>query len=122
MAASHPEMFRPSTVDESPLLKLVENHLLLSHAVLLWRSAKDEDILTPSTNKIVVLTSFLQRGFGLSACEFLRGLHHYKVELVHLNPNSDSSDCHVCPSVRGLSCHPPKFLTLQALLFLEIPT
>jgi hypothetical protein len=38
---------------------------------------------------LVVLTSFFQRGFGLPTCEFLRGLlHHYEIELVHLNPNS----------------------------------
>jgi hypothetical protein len=37
----------------------------------------------------MVLSSFFQRGFGLPTCEFLRGLlHHYEIELVHLNPNS----------------------------------
>jgi hypothetical protein len=36
MVASHPEMFLPSTVDEDELLKLVENHLLPSRAILQW--------------------------------------------------------------------------------------
>jgi hypothetical protein len=37
----------------------------------------------------MVLTSFFEWGFCLSSCEFLRGLlHHCKIELVHLNPNS----------------------------------
>jgi hypothetical protein len=37
----------------------------------------------------MVLTSFFQHRFGLPTCEFLCGLlHHYKSELVHLNPNS----------------------------------
>jgi hypothetical protein len=50
---------------------------------------KDEDIPTTNTNEIVVLTSFFEWGFCLPSCEFLRGLlHHYKIELVHLNPNS----------------------------------
>jgi hypothetical protein len=36
-----------------------------------------------------VLTSFFKRGSGLPTCEFLRSLlHHYEIELVHLNPNS----------------------------------
>jgi hypothetical protein len=48
-----------------------------------------EDIPTPHTNEIVVLSSFFQHRFGLPTCEFLRGLHHhYQIELVHLNPNS----------------------------------
>jgi hypothetical protein len=37
----------------------------------------------------VVLTSFFQCGFKLPTCEFLHKLlHHYEIELVHLNPNS----------------------------------
>jgi hypothetical protein len=36
----------------------------------------------------VVLSSFFQRGFGLPACDFLRGLLGlYQIELAHLNPN-----------------------------------
>jgi hypothetical protein len=82
-------MFWPSTIDESELLKLIENHLLPSHAVLQWQSANDEDIPTPNTNEIIVLTSFFQHEFGLPTCEFLHGLlHYYKIELVDLNPNS----------------------------------
>jgi hypothetical protein len=38
---------------------------------------------------IVVLSSFFPRGFGLPTYEFLHDLlHHYQIELVHLNPNS----------------------------------
>jgi hypothetical protein len=53
-----------------------------------WRSAIGEDIPTPNTKEIVVLTSFFQRGFGLPTYEFLHGLlHHYQIELIHLNPD-----------------------------------
>jgi hypothetical protein len=32
---------------------------------------------------------FFQRGYGLSSCDFFRELlDHYKIELVHLNPNA----------------------------------
>jgi hypothetical protein len=53
MAASHPEIFRPSTVDESKPLKLIDNHLLPNHAVLQWRPAKDGDV-TPCVTKILI--------------------------------------------------------------------
>jgi hypothetical protein len=37
----------------------------------------------------VVFSSFFQRRFGLLACDIFHGLlDHYKIELVHLNPNS----------------------------------
>jgi hypothetical protein len=87
-ATSHLDMFNPSSVDEGELLRLIKNHLLPSYAILQWRPANNEDIPTPNTNEIVVLTSFFQRGFGLPYCEFLCSLlHNYKIELVHLNPN-----------------------------------
>jgi hypothetical protein len=89
MAALHPHLFQPSVVDESEIHKLVVNHLLPDRAVLQWRPAAREDIPTPNTNEIVVFSSFFQHGFGLLACDFLYGLlDHYKIELVHLNPNS----------------------------------
>jgi hypothetical protein len=89
MAASHLEMFKPSSVDESELLKLVENHLLPNCAMLQWRPVKGEDIPTPNIKDIVVLTSFFQCGFSLATRKFHRGLlHHYQIELVHLNSNS----------------------------------
>jgi hypothetical protein len=76
-------------VDESEILKLVENHFLPNRVVLQWRPTKGEDIPTPNTKEIVVFSSFFQRGFGLPACNFLRNLlQHYQIELVHLNPNS----------------------------------
>jgi hypothetical protein len=50
---------------------------------------KGEDIHTPNTNEIMVLSSFFSCGFGLPTCEFLHGLlHHYQIELVHLNRNT----------------------------------
>jgi hypothetical protein len=89
MAASNPHLFRSSVVDEKELHKLVANHFLLDHAMLQWCPAAREDIPTPNKNEIVVFPSFFQRGFGLLAYNFFRGLlDHYKIKLVHLNPNS----------------------------------
>jgi hypothetical protein len=57
--------------------------------MLQWEPATGEDIPTPNTKEIVVFSFFLQRGFGLSTRDFLRGLHdHYQIDLVHLNLNS----------------------------------
>jgi hypothetical protein len=65
---------------------------ILSHpdrVMLQWCPATGEDIPTPNTNEIVMFSSFFQRGIGLPACDFLRGLlDHYQIELFHLNPNS----------------------------------
>jgi hypothetical protein len=74
--------------DESEIRKLIANHFLPDHDLLKWHPATGEDLPTPNTNEIVVF-SFFQRGFGLSACDFLHELlDHYQIELVHLNPNS----------------------------------
>jgi hypothetical protein len=89
MIASHPNMFQQSAPDESEILKLVENHFLPNCAVLQWRPAKGEDILTPNTKEIVVFSSYFQHEFGLPAYDFFQGLlQHYQIELVHLNLNS----------------------------------
>jgi hypothetical protein len=89
MATSHPHLFQSSVTGESEIRTLVVNHFLQDHVVLQWRPAASKDLPTPNTNKIVVFSSFFQRGFGLLACDFFRGvLHHYQIELVHLNPNS----------------------------------
>jgi hypothetical protein len=58
MAASHPEQFQPSFVDEGELLKLIEKHLLPDRVMIQWRSAKDEEIPTPHTKEIMVLAAF----------------------------------------------------------------
>jgi hypothetical protein len=89
MAALHPHLFQWSIADESEICKLVANHFLLDRTMLQCHPAAGEDIPTPNMNEIVMFSSFFQRGFGLPAFDFLRGLlHHYKIELVHLNPNS----------------------------------
>jgi hypothetical protein len=77
MAASHPHLFQQSVTDESKIHKVVKNRFLLDRTVLQWRPVAGEDIPTHNTKEIVVLSSF-QRGFGLSARDFLCGLlSHY---------------------------------------------
>jgi hypothetical protein len=99
MAASHPEMFKPSSVDESELLVLVEKHLLPNRVMIQWRPVKEEEIPT---------------------CEFLYGLlHYYQIELVHLNPNSILQIAvfiHLCEAF--LTIH-PSFPLLKHYFFLK---
>jgi hypothetical protein len=89
-------------------------------AVLQWHPAAGEDIPTPNTNEMVVFTPFFQRRFSLPACDFLRGLlDHYKIELVHLNPNSIlliSIFVHLCEVFLGI---PPNFALFKNYLFLK---
>jgi hypothetical protein len=72
-----------------------------------------EDIPTPNTNDIVMLSSFFQQGFGLPTCEFPHDLlHHYEIELVHLNPNSilQIVICvHLCGAFLGMHPNFPLF-------------
>jgi hypothetical protein len=109
MAALHLHLFQPSVVDESEIHKLIVNHFLTDHTMLQWRPAAEEDIPTSNTNEIVVFSSF-QRRFGLPSCDFFRGLlDHYKIELVHLNPNSIlqiAAFVHLCEAFLGI---PPNF-------------
>jgi hypothetical protein len=101
-------------------MKLVANHFLLDCAVLQWCPAAGEDIATPNTNQIVVFSSFFQRGFGLSVCDFLRGLlDHYKIKLVDLNPNSILQIAifvHLCKAFLGI---PPTFPLFKNYFFLK---
>jgi hypothetical protein len=110
MAASHPHLFQMSIANECEIRKLAVNHFLPDHAVLQWRPATGEDLPTPNTNEIVAFSFFFQRGFSLRDCDFFRGLlNHYRIVLVHLNPNSILQIAifvHLCEAFLGI---PPNF-------------
>jgi hypothetical protein len=81
--------------------------------MLQWCSAAREDIPTPNTKETVVIFSFFQRGFGLPTYDFLHGLlDHYKIELVHLNPNCIIQIVvfvHLCEAFLGIPHNFPLF-------------
>ena len=64
---------------------------------------------TPNTDEIVVFTAFFYRGFALPTCGFFRGLlDFYRIELVHLNPNSVlhiAAYIHLCEAYLGIRPH-----------------
>jgi hypothetical protein len=98
----------------------VTNYFLLDDVVLQWHPTVGEDIPTPNKKEIVMFSSFFQRGFGLSVCDFLCGLlDHYKIELVHLNPNSILQIAvfiHLCEAFLGI---PPNFPLFKNYFFLK---
>jgi hypothetical protein len=54
-----------------------------------WRAAAGEEFPSEDVNEQVVFASFFERGFNLPARDFYRGLlYYYRLELVHLVPNS----------------------------------
>jgi hypothetical protein len=67
-----------------------------------------------------MLSFFFQHGFGLRTCEFLRGLlHHYEIELVHLNPNSIIqivAFVHLCEAFLSV---PPNFFLFKSYFLLK---
>jgi hypothetical protein len=64
---------------------------------------------TEGTSETVVLLAHIERGFGKLAGDFLRGLlHFYRIELVHLAPNSImiiSTFVHLCEAFLSISPH-----------------
>jgi hypothetical protein len=87
---------------------------------LQWCHDVGEDNPTPNTNEIMVFSSFFQHGFGLLTCTFFYGLlDHYKIELVHLNPNfvlQIAVFVHLCEAFLGI---PPNFPLFKNYFFLK---
>jgi hypothetical protein len=85
----------PSTVCEAPTVtedqiqSLVDRGLLRPKEQVGWRPTAEEAFPTEGTNETVVFLAHIESGFGVPAGDFLRGLlHFYRIELVHLAPNS----------------------------------
>jgi hypothetical protein len=120
MATLHPHLFQQSIVDKNEIRQLVTNYFLSNRVMRQWRPAAREVIPTPNTKEIVVFSSFFQCGFVLPAYDFLcRLLDHYKIELVHLNPNSIFQIAvfvHLCEAFLGIT---PNFPLFKNYFFLE---
>jgi hypothetical protein len=88
--------------------------------VLRWRPTNGEDIPTPNTNEIVVLSSFFQCGFGLPTCKFHCGLlHHYEIKLVHFNPNSILQIIIFVHQCEAFLSVPPNFFLFKSYFLLK---
>jgi hypothetical protein len=78
-----------STMTETNIQALVDRELLRSKAEVEWKATASEEFPTEDIKEQVVFTSFFERGFNLSVGDFFHDLlYYYKLELVHLVPNS----------------------------------
>jgi hypothetical protein len=74
---------------EAKIQALVDRGLLRPKAEVEWRAATWEEFLSEDVKEQVFFASFFERGFNLPAGDFFRGLlYYYRLELVHLIPNS----------------------------------
>jgi hypothetical protein len=94
---------------EAKIQALVDRGLLRLKTEVEWREAAGEDFPSEDVKEQVVFASFFERGFNLPAGDFFRGLlYYYKLELVHLIPNSItvvSTFIHFCEAYLGIPPH-----------------
>jgi hypothetical protein len=100
-----------STMTEAKIQALVDRGLLRSKTEVEWRAAAGEEFPSEDVMEQVVFASFFEHGFNLPARDFFRGLlYYYRLEMVHLVPNSItvvSTFIHFCEVYLGI---PPHFL------------
>jgi hypothetical protein len=78
-----------STMTEAKIQALVNRGLLRPKEEVEWRAATGEQFPTEDVKEQVIFSSFFERGFNLPVGDFFCGLlYYYKLELVHLVPNS----------------------------------
>jgi hypothetical protein len=100
-----------STMIEAKIQALVDRWLLRPRAEVELRAAVGEEFPSEAVKEKVVFASFFERGFNLPAGDFFRGLlDYYRLELVHLVPNSVTvvlTFIHFCEAYLGI---PPHFV------------
>jgi hypothetical protein len=97
-----------STMMEAKIQALVDRGLLRPKADVEWKAAAGEKFPTEDVKEQVVFASFFDRGFNLPVGDFCGLLYYYKLELVHLVPNSItvvSTFVHFCEAYLGISLH-----------------
>src|SRR5207244_6064937 len=103
------QVWQRSIVTKEHLHRMVKDRVLLEKEIIGWRAADGEAFPTANTGEIVVFESFFYRGFSVPTSRFFSGLlHFYKIELVHLNPNSIlhiASFIHLCHAYLAIRPH-----------------
>jgi hypothetical protein len=98
-----------STTTEAKIQALVNRGLLRPKTEVEWRAAAGEEFTSEDIKEQVVFASFFERGFNIPAGDFFRGLlYYYRLELVHLVPNSItvvSTFIHFCEAYLGIPPH-----------------
>jgi hypothetical protein len=98
-----------SMMTEAKIQALVDRGLLRPKTEVEWRAAAGEEFPSEDVKEQVIFGSFFERGFNLPAGDFFRGLlYYYRLELVHLVPNSItvvSTFIHICEAYLGIPPH-----------------
>src|SRR5436190_15212907 len=88
---------------------MVKDGVLPKNEIIASRATDREAFPTANTGEIVVFEPFFYRGFSVPTNGLFRGLlHFYKIELVHLNPNSIlhiSTFIYLCEAYLGIEPH-----------------
>jgi hypothetical protein len=93
---------------EAKIQALVDRGVLRSKAEVEWRAATGEEFPSEDVKEHVIFASLFDRGFNLLAGDFFCGLYYYRLELVHLVPNSVtvvSAFIHFCEAYLGIAPH-----------------
>jgi hypothetical protein len=102
-------VWETSTVIEEQIQSLANRGLLRPNTQVGWRPAMGEEFLTEGIGETIVFLAHIERGFCIPAGDFMRGLLHiYRIELVHLAPNSItiiSTFVHLCEAYLGIVLH-----------------
>jgi hypothetical protein len=102
-------VWETSTVTEEQIQSLVDRGLLRPKSQVGLRSAAGEAFPTEGTGETVVFITHIERGFGVLAGDFLRGLLQFcRIELVHLAPNLITiiaAFIHLCGAFLGITPH-----------------
>jgi hypothetical protein len=102
-------VWETSMVTEEQIQSLVDCGLLRPKTQVGWRPAAGEVFSTEGTGETVVFFAQIECGFGVPAGDFPRGLlHFYRIELVHLTPNSitiTATFIHLCEAYLGITPH-----------------
>jgi hypothetical protein len=98
-----------STMTEAKIQALVDRGLLRPKSEVEWRAATGEEFPNEDVKEQIVFASFFERGFNLPVGDFFYDLlYYYRLELVHLVPDSItvvSTFIHFCKAYLGIPPH-----------------
>jgi hypothetical protein len=77
-------VWEASTVTEEQIQLLADRGLLRPKSQVGWRPAPSEEFPMEGTGKTIIFLAHIDCRFGVPAGDFLRGLHFYRMEVVHL--------------------------------------
>jgi hypothetical protein len=103
------ESWLSSTLTEEGLEDMEARGLLQEKAVFGWNCYHSQEFPLEDRTEAVVFWSFYEKGFGLTVGAFFRRLlKYYRLEAIHLKPNSIALIAifiHLCEGFLGIPTH-----------------